>query len=165
MRGGDHSPWLAAPAIVAALFAATPGRAATVQISRLQDVTFSSLDPLVDATRTESVCVFSNTLLHGYNVTARGSGGASAFTLSGGGSVPPLPYTVQWSASAGASSGTALAAGKPLTGQASLAITTTCVLGVLTSATLIVTLHSADLQAALSGVPYSGTLSLTIAPE
>ena len=165
MRGGDHSPWLAAPAIAVALFAAAPCRAATVQISGLQDVSFANLNPLVDATRTESVCVFSDTLLHGYNVTARGSGSSSAFTLSASGPAQPLPYTVQWSQSAGSSSGASLTPGAPLTGQTSLAITRTCTLGVVTSATLIVILRSADLQAALAGVSYSGTLALTIAPE
>jgi hypothetical protein len=165
MRGGDHSVWLAAPAIAAALFAGAPCRAATVQISALQDLAFTNFNPLVDATRTENVCVFSDTLLHGYNVTARGSGSSSAFTLSASGPAQPLPYTVQWSGSAGGSSGTTLTAGTPLAGQNSLAITRTCSVGVTASATLIVILRTADLQAALSGVPYSGTLSLTIAPE
>jgi len=156
---------MAALAVLAAFVAADPCSAASVQITGLQDAAFTSLDPLVDATRTQSVCVFSNTLLHGYNVTARGSGAASAFTLSAGGSIPPLPYTVQWSASAGSTSGTALAVGAPLSGQRSSALTSTCSLGVTASASLILILRTSDLQAALSGVSYSGTLSLTIAPE
>jgi hypothetical protein len=165
MRGGDHSLWLAAPAIAAAFFASAPCQAATVQISGLQDLAFTNLNPLIDATHTESVCVFSDTLLHGYGVTARGSGSSSAFTLSAGGPAQPLPYTVQWSDAASSTSGTALTAGAPLTGQNSLAISRTCSLGVTASATLIVILRTADLQAAVSGVSYSGTLSLTIAPE
>lgn len=165
MRGGGHGARTAALAVLAALVVAAPGRAASVQITALQDETFTSLNPLVDATKTQSVCVFSNTLLHGYNVTARGSGAASAFTLSAGGSVPTLPYTVQWSQSSGSSAGTALAVGTPLTGQKSTATSTTCHSGPSTSASLIVILHTADLQAALAGVSYTGTLSLTIAPE
>jgi hypothetical protein len=165
MRGGGHGARTAALAVMAALVVAAPARAASVQISALTDVTFTSLNPLVDATRTENVCVFSNTLPRGYNVTARGSGAASAFTLSAGGSIPTLPYTVQWSATSGASAGTTLAVATPLTGQTSVATSTTCHSGPSTSASLIVILRTADLQAALSGVSYSGTLSLTIAPE
>lgn len=103
--------------------------AATVQISQLQDVTFTNLDPTVNASRNQSICVFSSTLLGGYSVTARGSGAGSAFTLSAGGSVNPLPYQVQWSASAGANAGTALSPGVPLTGQSAGAISLTCALG------------------------------------
>jgi hypothetical protein len=165
MRGGGHGARTAALAVLAAFVATAPCNAATVQITGLQDAAFTGLNPLVDATRTQSVCVFSDTLLHGYNVTARGSGAGSAFTLSAGGSIPPLPFTAQWSASAGSASGTALNPGAPLTGQTSAAISRTCSLGATASATLILILRTADLQAALSGVSYAGTLSLTIAPE
>jgi hypothetical protein len=165
MRDSVHGARTAALAALAALAVGAPCSAASVQITGLTDVAFTGLDPLVDATRAQNVCVFSNTLLHGYNVTARGSGAASAFTLSAGGSVPPLPYTVQWSQTSGSSAGTALSVGAPLTGQRSSALINACSVGPSTSASLIVILRAADLQAALSGVAYSGTLSLTIAPE
>jgi len=165
MRGGGNGARTAALAVLAALVAGAPCRAASVQITALQDETFTSLNPLADATKTQSICVFSNTLLHGYNVTARGSGAASAFTLSAGGSIPALPYTVQWSQTSGSSTGTALVVGTPLTGQRSNALTSACSLGPSTSASLILILRTADLQAALAGVSYAGTLSLTIAPE
>jgi hypothetical protein len=163
MRARDS---VKAAALAAALLVAgAPAAAQTVDISGLQNVSFANLDPTVDATRTQNVCVFSSTLTHGYNVTARGSGAASAFTLSAGGSVPVLPYTVQWSPVAGGGSGTVLSPGARLTGQISSAISVTCILGVLSSATLIVILRTSDLQAAASGVNYTGTLTLTIAPE
>jgi hypothetical protein len=165
VQGGGHGARAAALAVLAALVTAAPCSAAIVQITGLQDAAFTSLDPLVDATRTQSICVFSNTSTGGYNVTARGSGAASAFTLSAGGSIPPLPYTVQWSPSAGSASGTALSVGAPLTGQKSNATNRTCSTGVTASASLILILRTSDLQAALSGLSYSGTLSLTIAPE
>jgi len=175
MRGGAHGARTAALAaqpalvvaalVVAALVVAAPCQAASVQISGLTDVAFTSLNPLVDATKAQNLCVFSSTTLRGYNVTARGSGAASAFTLTAGGSIPTLPYTVQWSQSSGSSSGTALAVGTPLTGQRSTATNTTCHSGPSTSASLILILRTADLQAALAGVSYAGTLSLTIAPE
>ena len=155
----------AALAVLAALACARPAAAATVDISGLQDVTFSSLDPTVSVTRSQNLCVFSNTLLGLYSVTARGSGSASAFTLSAGGSVAPLPYQVQWSAVSGASSGMALSPATALTGQASNAILPTCALGPSSSASLIVMLRASDLQAAGSGLTYSGTLNLTIAPD
>ena len=165
MQGGGHGARTAAFAVLAALVAAAPCSAASVQITGLQDAAFTSLDPLVDATRAQSICVFSNTVTRGYNVTARGSGAASAFTLSAGGSSPTLPYTVQWSPTAGSTSGTALAVGATLIGQKSTATNTACKTGVTASASLILILRTSDLQAALSGVSYSGTLSLTIAPE
>jgi hypothetical protein len=165
MRGGGHGVRSAPLVALAVLAAGSPAGAATVDISSLHDVAFSSLDPLVDATRTQNVCVFSNTITRGYNVTARGSGAASAFTLSAGGSLPALPYTVQWSPSSGSASGTALTPGAPLTHQTSAAIDATCLLGITASATLILILRTADLQAAASGVTYAGSLTLTIAPE
>jgi len=165
MRGGGHGVRSVALAVLAVLAARSPAVAATVDISGLHDVAFSSLDPLVDATRAQNVCVFSNTITRGYNVTARGSGASSAFTLSAGGSLPALPYAVQWSPSAGSTTGTVLTPGAPLTGQKSAATQTTCNSGVTTSASLIVILRTADLQAAASGVSYTGTLALTIAPE
>ena len=152
-------------AVAASVAAATPAAAALVDISKLQDVTFTSLDPTADATRAQSICVFSNSFFGGYNVTARGSGSASAFTLSAGGSIPVLPYAVQWSQSSGATSGTALTPSVPLTGQRSTATLPTCLLGPSTTASLIVILRATNLQAALTGVTYTGTLSLTIAPE
>ena len=139
--------------------------AATVNITKLQNVTFTNLDPTVNATRSQNVCVFSSTRHGGYRVTGRGSGAGSAFTLSAGGALSPLPYEVQWSSSAGASSGTTLSPGVGLTGQTSGATSQTCALGPTATASLIVVLHASDLQGAASGLPYSGTLSLTIAPE
>jgi hypothetical protein len=165
VREGGHGVRSAALAALAVLAAGAPAAAATVDISGLQDVSFTGLDPLVDATRTQNLCVFSNTITRGYNVTARGSGASSAFTLSAGGSVSALPYTVQWSPSSGGTTGTALTPGAPLTGQTSAATQVMCHNGVATSASLIVILRTADLQAAASGVSYAGTLALTIAPE
>jgi hypothetical protein len=162
--GGDRVR-AAILAVLATLAAGSPAEAADVEISGLQDVSFSGLNPMVDATRTQNVCVFSNSITRGYNITARGSGTTSAFTLSAGGSLPALPYTVQWSPSAGSGSGTALTPAVPLTGQTSGATDPTCLLGLIASATLILVLRTADLQAAASGVTYTGTLSLTIAPQ
>jgi hypothetical protein len=152
-------------AALATLAAGSPAAAQVVDISGLQDVSFAGLNPAVDAMRTQNVCVFSSSLTRGYSVTARGSGASSAFTLSAGGALPTLPYTVAWSPSPNSSAGTALAPSVPLTGQTSGAVVPTCVLGLAASATLILVLRAASLQAAASGVTYTGSLSLTIAPQ
>ena len=62
-----------------ALISATvPNRA---QISKLSDVTFAPTDLTVAASSAQNVCVWSNTSLKKYNITATGSG-AQAFTLA-----------------------------------------------------------------------------------
>src|SRR5215831_11242557 len=90
--------------------------AATVRITKLQDVSLLSLNPFANASSSQNVCVFSSTATKGYNVTATGSGANSAFTLSAGAFVPVLPYSVQWSQVSGQSSGATLSPGVALTG-------------------------------------------------
>ena len=138
---------------------------ATVRITKLVDVSLLSLNPFANASSSQSVCVYSSTATKGYNVTATGSGAASAFTLSGGASVPVLPYSVQWSQLSGQTSGTALASGVALTGQISIATQQSCGSGPATSASLIVLLSTSNLQNALAGITYTGVLTLVIAPE
>ena len=67
--------------------ASVPGR---VRISGLGDVTFASVDPTIDATDAQDVCVWSNTSTRGYSITATGSGAAGAFTLASG-ALPAVP--------------------------------------------------------------------------
>lgn len=139
--------------------------AATVRITKLSDVSLMSLDPFANASSSQSICVFSNTVTKGYNVTATGSGAGSAFTLSGGASVAALPYSVQWSQLSGQSSGTLLSKGVALTGQNSTATQQACTSGPATTASLIIGLATSDLQAASAGITYTGVLTLLIAPE
>ena len=84
--------------------ASVPGR---VRISGLSDVTFSNVDPSVNATDAQNVCVWSNTSTRGYSITATGSGAANAFTLSSG-ALPVVPYTVEWAQTTGQASGEVL---------------------------------------------------------
>ena len=144
-----------------AINASVPGR---VRISGLSDVTFTSVDPLVAATNAQNVCVWSNTSTRGYSVTATGSGTASAFTLASG-ALTPVPYTVGWAQTSGQTAGTALSASTALTGQTSTAIKSDCSTGPASSASLIVSIGSANLQSMTSGVTYNGTLTLVVAPE
>lgn len=139
--------------------ATVPGR---VQISGLSDVAFGTVDPTIPASSAQNLCVWSNTSGRGYTITAAGSGPGSAFALSDG--TNSLPYAVEWSASAGQSSGSALAAGAPLSGLSSAATNPSCSSGPAASASLIVKMTAADLQAAVAS-SYTGTLTLVVAPQ
>lgn len=141
--------------------ASVPGR---VRISGLSDVTFASVDPSVTASNAQNVCVWSNTSTRGYSITATGSGAANAFTLVSG-ALPAVPYTVQWAATSGQSSGTSLASGTALTAQTSTAINADCSAGPSASASLVVSIAPATLQSMTAGVTYNGTLTLVVAPE
>ena len=139
--------------------------ASVVDITGLQDVSLLSLDPSFTATSSQNVCAFSNTPPSQYSVTASGSGTGSAFTLSAGGSIPVLPYAVQWNQLSGQTSGTALTPSVPLNTQTSVATKKACSSGPSSSASLIVVITTADLQTALSGVTYTGVLTLLLAPQ
>lgn len=141
--------------------ASVPGR---VRISGLSDVTFSNVDPSVDASDAQNVCVWSNTSTRGYSVTATGSGTAGAFTLASG-ALPDVPYTVEWASTSGQTSGSGLIAATALTGQTSAAISSDCSAGPSASASLVVSLGSSTLQGMTAGVTYNGTLTLVVAPE
>ena len=139
--------------------ATIPGR---VQISGLSDIAFGEVDISNSASNAQDVCVWSNTSGRGYNITATGSGAGNAFTLSDG--TNELAYAVEWADSSGASSGSALNSGSALAGLSSTAANPTCSSGPGESASLIVNMTQAELQAAVAG-SYTGTLTLVVAPE
>jgi hypothetical protein len=141
--------------------ASVPGR---VRISGLSDINFSNADPSANASNAQNVCVWSNTSTKGYTITATGSGAANAFTLTSG-ALAPVPYTVEWAGSSGQTSGTSLTAGSTLTGQTSSATNQDCSAGPASSASLVVSIGSSNLQAMTAGVTYNGTLTLLVAPE
>ena len=141
--------------------ASVPGR---VRISGLSDVTFTNADPSVNATNAQNVCVWSNTSTRGYNITASGSGSGGAFTLASG-ALPVVPYSVEWAGTSGQTSGSALTATTALASLTSTAINSDCSAGPSASASLIVSIGSANLQAMSAGVTYNGTLTLVVAPE
>ena len=140
--------------------ASVPNR---VRISGLSDVAFTNVDPSVDASNAQNVCVWSNTSTRGYNIKASGSGAGSAFTLSN--AALSVPYSVEWSSSSGQTSGTALASGTALTGLTSTATNSSCASGPSASASLIVKILSANLQSMPASTNYTGTLTLVVAPE
>ena len=142
-----------------AISTTVPGR---VQISGLTDIAFGTVDPTVAASSAEDVCVWSNTVGKAYQVTASGSGAASAFTLTDG--TNTLAYDVEWADTSGQSSGTALATGAALASQVSTATNPSCSAGPAATASLIVKLSAANLQSAVAGA-YTGTLTLVVAPQ
>ena len=134
-----------------------------VQITGLNDVAFTNVDPAVNATNAQSNCVWSNTATKGYTITATGSGTSGAFTLASG-ALTPVAYTVQWNQSTGQSSGTALTAATTSGTFNSTATTPTCATAPATSSSLVVSIASAQLLNMASLTTYTGTLTLLVSP-
>ena len=134
-----------------------------VRITGLSDVAFGTVANLsTDWTRSQNICVYSNSPTRGYHVQATGSGSGGAFALASGSNA--LAYEVEWNPVSGQSTGTTLSPNVALTGQVSSATQQSCNSGPATSASLIIILRSAQLSAARAGT-YSGTLTLLVAPE
>jgi len=134
-----------------------------VRLTNLTDVAFGTLSNFgSDAVQSQSVCLFADTTTNGYNIVASGSGAAGAFQLASG--LDTLAYEVQWSSSAGQTSGVQLAPSVPLTGQSSTATQQACSNGPANTASLIVIVRSTALSSAAAG-SYSGTLTLVVGPE
>lgn len=139
--------------------ATVPGR---VELSGLADINFGTVNPSAAATSAEDVCVWSNTTGKGYTVTATGSGAANAFTLTDG--TNSLAYDVQWAGSAGQTSGTSLTSGTASGSWTSTATSPSCSSGPAATASLVVDMTAANLQAAAAS-SYTGTLTLVVAPQ
>ena len=149
--------------ICAAMLVLAPGSAYAqqVRISKLTDVAFGTIGNFTtDLINAQNVCLFNNKGLNTYNITATGNGASGAFTLSAGSN--KLAYEVQWSASSGQTTGTALMAGVTLTNLTDTATISDCSSGPATTASLITILRTAQIGAATAGF-YSGTLTLLVA--
>ncbi len=140
--------------------ASVPNRA---RITNLADVSFLNQDPNTAASGAQNVCAWSNTALKRYTVTATGDGTGSAFTLLGGSAT--VPYSVQWSGSSGATSGSALTAGTASANFTSGATNQTCSGGASPSASLIVGIGTADLDTMAAATTYTGVLTLVLTPQ
>ena len=149
-------------AVVLALAALTMPAGATaqnVQINQLSDVRFGTITAVgSDQTLSQSVCAYSGLLGGRYAITATGSGAGNAFTLANGSAV--LRYEVQWSTSAGQTSGTNLVSGVALGGQTVLL---SCPTLATTNSSLIVILRATALSVATAG-DYTGTLTVILSP-
>ena len=156
---------VARSALLAAALAASPLHAQSnnVRITKLSDVAFGAIANVgADATSSQSLCVYANTAIQGYRITASGSAPGGAFSLTSGSFL--LNYEVQWNQSPNQSSGTQLSPNVTLTGLISSATQQTCNSGPATSASLILVLRSSELSSARAG-SYSGTLTLLVGPE
>lgn len=134
-----------------------------VQITGLNDVAFTNVDPSVTATNAQSNCVWSNTATKGYTITATGSGTSGAFTLASG-ALTPVSYSVQWNQATGQTSGTALTAATASGTFNSTATTPTCATAPATSSSLIVSIAPTQLLNMASLTTYTGTLTLLVSP-
>jgi hypothetical protein len=140
--------------------ASVPNRA---RITGLADVSFLNQDPTVAASGAQNVCVWSNTATKRYTVTATGDGTSNAFTLANG--ALTVPYSVQWNATSGQTSGTALATGTASAALTSAATHQTCASGPTASASLIVGIATTDLGAMQAATTYTGVLTLVVTPQ
>ena len=142
------------------ILASIPSRA---RITGLSDVSFANQDPSTAASAAQNVCVWSNTATKAYTITATGSGTGSAFTLSNGAGT--VPYAVEWAATSGQTSGSALIAGTASPSQATGALDQTCSSAPAASASLIVKMTTTDLGTMTAGSNYTGTLTLLVTPQ
>jgi len=139
--------------------ASVPNR---IQISGLSDVSLLNQDPTVNAVSTQTLCVWSNTSTHGYNVTATGSSTAgSGFNLAS--TAGTVPYAVNWTDAKATSA--ALTSGTNKIGFKSTATSPTCSSGPAAAEALKVTVLSTDLQTMQAATTYTGTLTLVVPPE
>ncbi|MGB5738651.1 MAG: hypothetical protein WBM54_04840 [Woeseia sp.] len=147
--------------MLGALLAATVSLAADIRISDLRDVNFGSVPPTAGRlVSTMDFCVGLDKN-GGYQVIARGTGPADAFTLSNG--VHNIPYSLRYSDNPGRP-GTLMRPGIPETGLNAKKRKKNGGDCNKPSASIEFAIESADLQAAGAG-QYSGTLMLTVTPE
>ena len=140
--------------------ASVPNRA---RITGLSDVAFTNQDPSIVASNAQNACVWSNTATKGYTVTATGNGAANAFTLAN--AALTVPYSVQWNATSGQTSGTALTTGAASAGLVSTATHQTCASGPATTSSLIVGISTVDLSSMQAAITYTGILTLVVTPQ
>lgn len=133
------------------------------QITGLRDLSLISVDPGTPASRSESLCIWSNTPTRAYSVTASGSGPADSFAVANGAAT--TPYSVAWANSGDQSSGTLLTSGIAYAGQNTSAEQPACISGPASTASLILSFASADLQAMQPEVSYTGSLNLLVTPQ
>jgi hypothetical protein len=179
-RGG-----MAVIAVAGCLLAAYPAHAATqgtigatstgsvninatisglVQISDLNDLTFTGLNAGSSAQVTDNVCVWSNTASRSYTVRATGNGATSAFTLASGTNAP-IPYSVAWANTPNATSGTALTTNVTSAAFTSTAVLPSCAAGANPTATLFVSIAAADQANMVADAAYAGALTLLVTPQ
>ncbi len=131
-----------------------------VRISQLDDINLGTWDGVTDPLAGfDDLCVYSST--RAYKLTASGSGAASAFTVSDGGT-NTIAYSVTWRDENNVSQ--ALTTGVQVSNIPANHNSVTCNGGGNNNARVTVSMTAANLGAAVAGT-YTGVLTLTVAPE
>ena len=132
-----------------------------VLITGMANLAFGTYDGQGDETLDEDICIYSNMEAAGntYQVTATGSGAASAFTITD--STDTIAYTLKYNDEASPNGVAIDTPGSPLELQTGWTNDAACSSD---NANYQVTFAESDLLAVHNGV-YSGTLTLLIEPE
>ena len=130
-----------------------------IRITGLDDLDFGTWNGSSNLTRDSFHCVGTNQASRRFNIRAVGSGAGGAFTLSNG-SGGTLAYSAAYRSGTGVNR--ALTANAVQTGHVGVALSA-CRSGSQTMR-LRLTISTAQFGAARDGV-YTGTLTLTVAPE
>ena len=134
---------------------------AQARISGFRDIDLGAGEPARLARATQDLCVSSNGLAREYAMVAHGSGSAGAFELSNG--ARTIGYTVEWSSHAAGRKDEPPASVSPATDRQAAVSPPECKAGPGTTL-LTVAVDPALLQQAETGAPYTGSLTLTLAP-
>lgn len=138
-----------------------------VLISNLEDFDFSNWNLTAQDVieQSDDVCVYSNKLMNRkYAITASGTGTGSAFTVTNEAG-EEIPYQVYWNDSAGIDNGRSeLISNKILNNQKDASIDSLdC--GGDDNARISIAFSRDNIEAAIIGGTYNGTLYIAISPE
>jgi hypothetical protein len=128
---------------------------APTRVTGIADIAFDD----ADAAAPHDMCLSG--AVHTYTVAASGSGPDGALTVSSGDE--SIAYHLEWRSRTGATADEALSGDAPVTIKA-VANPADCVRA-LESRQLSIVLDSADSEKLKAGTPYSGALTLMLAPE
>lgn len=129
-----------------------------VRITGLADLDLGTWDGANPMAGSDAVCVYSTT--RAYTLTAMGSGAGNAFTLTDG--TNTVAYSVNWQSEGGANN--ALTTGTTVPNLGANHNSVTCNGHASDNATVTVSVSVAALSAIPAGT-YTGTLTLTVAPD
>lgn len=134
-----------------------------VQISGLQDINFGQYPGSGNLDTNYDLCVYSNTPVARYDITATGSGAADAFELSDG-SGNEIPFSLFWNDETGTVGGiTAIAGVTHINQTGANDENYTCATGG-DSANIRVYVGAGDINGEPNGT-YTGTITLLIEPS
>lgn len=133
---------------------------ALIKITGVADLALGTWAGSGAMTGNDDVCIYTNKAAGNYRVTATGSGGGGAFTITDGSNT--IAYTAAWNDVSGTTGQAALTSGTALNGQTG-ANTSSQTCGGSQNANFYISIAEAALLAAPSGA-YSGTLTMVVEP-